>query len=120
MSAASTDNANVTPITAPRQAAELLSADYVPNASQAGSASNFADLLVINLGSDGNGTTVLASYTLSATGASIDALAPGAFTVGSSPTVAAGEVVGFSIDNSSNGNGIAVGAGTVSVAYKLT
>ena len=110
----------VTPLSAPRQACTLLSADIIPTASQAGSATNFADLLVVNLGSDGNGTTVLASYTLSATGASIDALAPGACTVESSPTVAAGEVIGLSIDNSSNGNGIDVGAATVALAYRLT
>ena len=117
-SRASNASDSAIPIGIIRQATQLLSGDILPTASQPGSATNFADVGIINLGSDGNGTVVLASRTFSAAGTSVDALAPGALTIVGTPTVSAGEVIGVSY--TSQGNGIALVAHGISLSYRLT
>jgi hypothetical protein len=97
---------------------QILSVDIVPQASQAGSATNFADVGLVNLASGGAGTTVLASKTFSATGTSVAALAPGALTNVGTPTIAAGEA--YAVSYTSQGNGIALVAHAVAIQYRLT
>lgn len=92
---------------------------WTPTTSQAGSATNFSIVKAVNLGTDGAGTTVVATYSLSATGEGIAALQVGTFT--NSSTVAslqmtAGQVIG--IKHFSQGNGIACVAGKFEVKYR--
>ena len=101
-----------------RQAAELVSADFIPHSgSQAGSADAPA-ISIVNVGSDGNGTTVLASFTPSATAASVDQYAMGAFTMVGTPAIAAGEAIAASY--ASGTGALALVTHNLNVAYKLT
>lgn len=106
----------VVPILGPGQAIQVLSAQMIPTASQAGSATNFFVASLINLGSAGTGTTVLASRSFSATGTSIAALVPGSLTLGSVTSRASAEVLAMSY--TSSGNGIAAVAHTLHLAYR--
>src|SRR5688572_15611446 len=70
-----------------------LSAYIIPHSSQAGSATHYADVKVVNLGAAGSGTTVVASKTFSAAGASVASNTPGAMTMGNTAarTLTSGE-----------------------------
>lgn len=98
------------------QAIKILSVDLIPEASQAGSATNYADVKIVNLGSGSAGTTVVASKTFSAAAASIAANTPGAFTLGSVVSKASAEH--FAVSYGSQGNGIALVAHALAVAYR--
>lgn len=105
-------------ILAPIGAAGSVVAIHVaPIASQAGSATNFADIEIINLGSVGAGTVVLGSVSLSATATSIAANSASSLAV-SNPTFASNEQLGVSY--ASQGSGIALVAHTLQIRYKLT
>src|ERR1051326_4098976 len=93
------------PIGVMPDAAVLVSAWIVPHSSQAGSATNFFNARLIDFGTDGSGTAILASYSLSAAGQGIGALSAGAMTMSSSLSVPSGHVLGISY--LSQGNGIA-------------
>ena len=106
------------PLAVPRHAGSLVSADIVPHASQAGSATHFAVVDVINLSTDGTGTAVLASKSFSATGTSVAAAAPGPLSVAAAPTFTSADALAVSY--SSQGNGIALVAHAVALTYRLT
>ena len=95
----------------------IVSAFFVPSASQAGSATNYFDLKILDLSTDGSGTTVLASKTLSASTTSIAANAAGSMAITDSNSVTALNVIGVSAVKA--GNGIARVAGEVVVWYRL-
>lgn len=104
------------PLTVAPQPLVVLSAQLMPLSSQAGSATNFANVAIIDAGTDGTGTAVIASYTFSATGTSIAANGLGALTV-VAPSVASGHQIALSY--SSQGNGIPLVAHSLSIAYRL-
>lgn len=99
----------------PGQAISVLSAWVVPLTSQAGSATNYDDIGLINLGSGSAGTVVMASKTFSAAGASVQAGTPGSFAI-VSPSKTSAEHLAFS--HTSAGNGIALVARTYHMAYR--
>ncbi len=109
---------SIVPVGVPGQAISVVSVYMVPQVSQAGSATNYDDLGLINLSSDGTGTVVVASKTFSAAGASVAAGAAGSFALngGASASVAAGAALAASY--TSQGNGIAIVAHTINVAYR--
>ena len=103
----------------PGQAISVVSAYMVPQSSQAGSATNYDDITLFNGSSDGTGTAVIASKTFSAAGASVAAGAPGSFALSAAnASVAAGQAIAASY--TSQGNGIAIVAHTIEVAYRRT
>jgi hypothetical protein len=95
----------------------VLSVYYVPHISQAGSATNYDDWKLINMGSGSAGTAVVASKTFSATGASVQAETPSSLSVASA-AIASNEHLGIS--RVSAGNGIALVAHTIHMAYRYT
>lgn len=109
---------SIVPIGRADQAISVVSAYMIPQSSQAGSATNYDDISIINLSSDGAGTVVVASKTFSAAGASVSAGSAGSFALngGASASVAAGQALAASY--TSAGNGIAIVAHTIEVAYR--
>lgn len=98
------------------QAISVLSVYVDPISSQAGSATNYDNIGLVNMGSGSAGTVVLASKTFSAAGASVDANVPGSFALGTVVTKASNEHL--AISHTSAGNGIALVARTVHMAYR--
>lgn len=99
----------------------VVSAYIMPQTSQAGSATNYDDITIVNLSSDGTGTAVVASKSLSAAGASVQAGAPGSFVLASGASASALSVGSgnvLAVSYTSAGNGIAVVAHTIEVAYR--
>ena len=97
------------------QAISILSAWIVPLTSQAGSATNFASVNLVNLGSGSAGTVVMASKTFSVSTASVAAMTPGSFALGTASKTSA-EQIGVSY--TSAGNGIALVAHDIQMAYR--
>ena len=91
---------------------------FIPTTSQAGSATHFANLRLINLGPSANLSTNLASRSLSAAGQGVSAHQRGDMTLssGTAISVSAGDVIGVSY--ASQGNGIAVVAHTAELHYR--
>lgn len=107
----------VVPLHIMKQAGSLLSASLMPTASQPGSATNFAQIKIIDLGTDGTGTRVLASTNaLSAAGGSV-AAAASANIPSVAASIAAGRVIGVSY--ASAGNGIALVEHKIQLDYNL-
>ncbi len=100
----------------PGQAISVLSVWVTPSTSQAGSATNYTDIQLVNMGSGSAGTTVLASKTFSAAAASVDANVPGVFASVASASKARTEHL--AISHTSHGNGIALVARTIHMAYQ--
>lgn len=96
--------------------ATILSVNQVPASDQAGSATNFANVKVINIGSGGSGTATIGSKSFSAAGASIGSNAKGSHALGAGSAATAGDVVGVSY--ASAGNGIALVAHAIQIAYQ--
>lgn len=99
-------------------AIELKGVDFVPHASQAGSATNYADVTIIDMGTDGTGTAVLGTKSFSAVAASVAALVAGPMTMvtSKSSNVASGHIIGVSY--TSQGNGIALVAHGINLDYR--
>jgi len=115
-------NAGITsyqPVCRCKNAGSVLSVFFIPSASQAGSATDYRTMTLVNLGSVAGGTTVVASYTaLSAAAGSIAANTAGAFTMTTTAanyTVAAGDVLAY--NTTSAGNGIATVAGKLQIDF---
>jgi len=92
---------------------------WIPTTSQAGSATNYSLITLIKASTDGSGTTVAASYALSATTVGIAALDMGSFTLAATAanyTFAAGEVLALS--HASQASGIAVVAGNFQIQWR--
>lgn len=101
------------------QPVELLSAVFDPISSQAGSATHYADLKVINLGSGSTAGSVMALWSLSAAGQGVSALIPQQMTIASAAIgVASGERPAISY--ASQGSGIAVVAHSLHLAYRYS
>ena len=101
--------------------AKLVGAKWIPVSSQAGSATNYRDLKVVNLGQAAAGTAVMASHTLSATGASVAASVAQALTMTTataSVSATSGDVI--ELQTISAGNGIAIVAGCIQFEWQIT
>jgi len=107
------------PICRCKNAGSVLSAFFIPSASQAGSATNYRTPKLINMGSAGTGTTVIASITaLSASTGSVIANTAKAMTMTTTAadyTVAAGDILAWYTTKS--GDGIAINAGDVQIDF---
>lgn len=98
------------------EAASVVSAWFTPHADQAGSATNYGDIKVINLGTAGSGTAILASKTLSAAGASGGSNQPVSMALSSTVSMAASAIIGVSYTKA--GNGIDLVAHSIEVVYR--
>ncbi len=99
------------------QAISVLSVWVDPVSSQAGSATNYDNIALIYLGSGSAGTVVGASKTFSAAAASVDANVLGSFALG---TVTKTSAEHLAVSHTSAGNGIALVARTIHMAYRYT
>ena len=105
----------ILPLGVAEVAISVVSAWIVPLTSQAGSATNFASVNLVNLGSGSAGTVIMASKTFSVSTASVAAMTPGSFALGVASKTSA-EQIGVSY--TSAGNGIALVAHDVQMAYR--
>lgn len=90
---------------------------FMPSASQAGSASHYRTLKIVNLGSAAAGTVVLASYALSASTTSVVASTAKTLTNGAVLSLAASDLLAYV--TTSTGNGIPINVGTVQIEYGI-
>lgn len=99
--------------------AQLLSARFVPHASQVGSATNYADMKLVKLGSGSAGTTVMASRSYSATAQGHAKEIPAQLTLATAEAdlrLSTNEQMGISF--ASQGNGIAIQEGELHLSYR--
>lgn len=96
----------VIPLGGTNQAMQVLAAYIVPQTSQVGSATNYADVKIVAVGADGTVAATLATKSFSAAGTSVAANARGAFTLGATPTKTAAQSLGLSY--ASQGSGVAL------------
>ena len=114
------DAANlIIPVMGKGHGVELLSAHVSPLTSQAGSATNFANLLLVNMGSGSTVGSTMASYSLSATAQGIPALMDGELGVVAA-AAAKGSAERMGLSYASQGNGIALVAHSLHLAYRYT
>ena len=83
-----------------------------------GAATNYFTVRVRNLGTNGSGTTDLASLAFSSTSVTASAKVPKALTLASTATASAGELIAVMIDHA--GNGLASPCCTVQFDYTWT
>jgi hypothetical protein len=93
--------------------ATLLGVYWTPSASQNADTTNYRNLQIVNLGSDGTGTTVMASKALSATHA---ANVPVALTLVSGVDAADGDILAYVTTSTASGK--AVNAALVQIVYQ--
>lgn len=119
-SRASADADSILPFMGPGQAIDLIAAEVEFGAAQVGSATNYADIKIVNKGTASAGTAVLASRSFSATTANLAANVAGSMTPSATssaaPHKASSERLAVSYDK--NGNGIDLVAHAVHMAYR--
>lgn len=98
------------------QKIQVLSAWIVPLTSQAGSATNYPGVRLVDYGTGSAGTTVLASKEFSATSLSVDANTPGAMTLGATVTVSGTHHI--VVTHEQVANGLDLVAHAVHMAYR--